>query len=159
MLNCEDLEFSLMGVSLAASQISMSRLWNKSCCNSAINMSDLPYTITCSIRIQAWNTLLNYGIFHSDQSERQPACNRNWLLLHLIQGMQCPICTKLHILVRVPCLKTFLKGQKSDIIIAPTCWQQDISCFTLTQTYHASICTKIHMLIKVMVLWWSTDNV
>ncbi len=29
MLNCEDLEFSLMGVSLAASQISMSRHGNK----------------------------------------------------------------------------------------------------------------------------------
>ncbi len=34
MLNCEELEFSLMGVSLAASQISMSRHGNKSCCNS-----------------------------------------------------------------------------------------------------------------------------
>ncbi len=36
MLNCEDLEFSLKGVSLAASQISMSRHGNTSCCNSAI---------------------------------------------------------------------------------------------------------------------------
>ncbi len=36
MLNCEELEFSLMGVSLAASQISMSRHGNKSCCNSAM---------------------------------------------------------------------------------------------------------------------------
>ncbi len=36
MLNCEDLEFSLKGVSMAASQISMSRHWNRSCRYSAI---------------------------------------------------------------------------------------------------------------------------
>ncbi len=36
MLYCEELEFSLMGVSLAASQISMSRHGNRSCCYSAI---------------------------------------------------------------------------------------------------------------------------
>ncbi len=33
-------------------------------------------------------------------------------------GMQCPICTKLHIFGESPGLKT-PKGQKSDIIIAP----------------------------------------
>ncbi len=42
MLNCEDLEFSLKGVSLAASQISMSRHGNKSCCNSAIQYPICP---------------------------------------------------------------------------------------------------------------------
>ncbi len=42
MLNCEELEFSLMGVSLAASQISMSRHGNKSCCNLAIQCSICP---------------------------------------------------------------------------------------------------------------------
>ncbi len=42
MLNCEDLEFSLKVVSLAASQISMSRHGNKSCCNSAIQCSICP---------------------------------------------------------------------------------------------------------------------
>ncbi len=42
MLNCEDVEFSLKGVSLAASQISMSRHGNKSCCNSAIECSICP---------------------------------------------------------------------------------------------------------------------
>ncbi len=42
MLNCEELEFSLMGVSLAASQISMSRHGNKSCCNSAIKCPICP---------------------------------------------------------------------------------------------------------------------
>ncbi len=36
MLYCEELEFSLMGVSLAASQISMSSHGNRSCCYSAI---------------------------------------------------------------------------------------------------------------------------
>ncbi len=42
MLNCEDLEFSLKGVSLAASQISISRHGNKSCCNSAIKCPICP---------------------------------------------------------------------------------------------------------------------
>ncbi len=42
MLNCEDLEFSLKGVSMAASQISMSRHGNKSCCNSAIQCPICP---------------------------------------------------------------------------------------------------------------------
>ncbi len=42
MLNCEDLEFSLKGVSMAASQISMSRHGNKSCCNSAIKCPICP---------------------------------------------------------------------------------------------------------------------
>ncbi len=42
MLNCEELEFSLMGVSLAASQISMSRHGNKSCCYSAIKCPICP---------------------------------------------------------------------------------------------------------------------
>ncbi len=42
MLNCEDLEFSLKGVSLAASQISMSRHGNKSGCHSAIQCSICP---------------------------------------------------------------------------------------------------------------------
>ncbi len=36
LIHCEELEFSLMGVSLAASQMSMSRHGNKSCCYSAI---------------------------------------------------------------------------------------------------------------------------
>ncbi len=42
MLYCEELEFSLMGVSMAASQISMSRHGNKSCCNSAIKCPICP---------------------------------------------------------------------------------------------------------------------
>ncbi len=42
MLNCEELEFSLMGVYLAASQISMSRHGNKSCFNSAIQCPICP---------------------------------------------------------------------------------------------------------------------
>ncbi len=42
MLNCEDLEFSLKGVSLAASQISMSRHGNKSCRYSAIKCPICP---------------------------------------------------------------------------------------------------------------------
>ncbi len=42
MLNCEELEFSLKGVSMAASQISMSRHGNKSCCYSAIKCPICP---------------------------------------------------------------------------------------------------------------------
>ncbi len=42
MLNCKELEFSLMGVSMAASQISMSRHGNRSCCNSAIQCPICP---------------------------------------------------------------------------------------------------------------------
>ncbi len=42
MLNCEDLEFSWEGMSVASCQISMSRHGNKSCCNSAIQCSICP---------------------------------------------------------------------------------------------------------------------
>ncbi len=42
MLNCEEFEFSLMGVSLAASQILMSHHGIKSCCNSAIQKPICP---------------------------------------------------------------------------------------------------------------------
>ncbi len=42
MLNCEELKISLMGVSLAASQISMSRHGNISCCYSAIKCPICP---------------------------------------------------------------------------------------------------------------------
>ncbi len=42
MLNCEDLEFSWEGVSVASCQISMSRHGYKCCCNSAIQFSICP---------------------------------------------------------------------------------------------------------------------
>ncbi len=52
MLNCDDLEFSLKGVSLAASQISMSRHRNKVVVTQPYNVRSAP-DFTCSIRIQA----------------------------------------------------------------------------------------------------------
>ncbi len=52
MLNCEELEFSLMGVSLAASQISMSRNGNKVVVTQPYNVRSAP-DFTRSIRIQA----------------------------------------------------------------------------------------------------------
>ena len=42
MLNCEDLEFSLKGVSMAPCQSSMSRHGSRSCCNSVIKYQILP---------------------------------------------------------------------------------------------------------------------
>ncbi len=50
MLNCEDLEFSLKGVSMAPSRISMSRHGNKSCCNSAIQCPICPRPHTRAVR-------------------------------------------------------------------------------------------------------------
>ncbi len=52
MLSCEELEFSLIGVSLAASQISMSRHGNKSVVTQPSNNRSAP-DFTRSIRIQA----------------------------------------------------------------------------------------------------------
>ncbi len=52
MLNCEELEFSLMGVSLAASQISMSRHGIKVVVTQPCNNRSAP-DFTRSIRIQA----------------------------------------------------------------------------------------------------------
>ncbi len=66
-LNCEDLEFSLKGVSVAACQISMLRQETGSCYNS---------------------------------------------------GMQCPICTKLHMFDKTPDLKRST-SLYSVIVIAP----------------------------------------
>ncbi len=52
MLNCEDLEFSLKGVSMAASQISMSRHGNKVVATQPYNNRSAS-DFTRSIRIQA----------------------------------------------------------------------------------------------------------
>ncbi len=78
MLNCEELEFLLMGVSLAASQISMSRHGNKSCCNSASNNRSAP-DFTRSMKIQALNTS-KYEYFIIIRAP--PAGHRNELDLH-----------------------------------------------------------------------------
>jgi len=53
-LNCEDLEFSLKGVSVVDWQSSMFCHETVSCCNSGNTMSDLPQTF---IRVLAWTHL------------------------------------------------------------------------------------------------------
>ncbi len=78
MLNCEDLEFSLKGVSMAASQISMSRLGNKSCCNSAIQCSICP-----RLHMFDKNPGLNTSKYeYSIIIRAPPADNRKLLVLH-----------------------------------------------------------------------------
>ncbi len=78
MLNCEDLEFSLKGVSMAASQISMSRHGNKSCCNSAIQCSICP-----RLHMFDKNPGLNTSKYeYSIIIRAPPAGNRKLLVLH-----------------------------------------------------------------------------
>ncbi len=113
MLNCEDLEFSLKGVSMAASQISMSRHGNKSCCNSAIQCPICPRLHTFDKNPGLNTSKYEYFII----IRAPPLATRNDLF-YTILNMQCPICTKLHIFGKSPGLKTS-KGQNSDIIIAP----------------------------------------
>ncbi len=78
MLNCEDLEFSLKGVSLAASHIFISRHGNKSCCNSAIHCSICP-----RLHMFDKNPGLNTSKYEYTIIIRAPpAGNRKLLVLH-----------------------------------------------------------------------------
>ncbi len=78
MLNYEDLEFSLKGVSFAASQISMYRHGNKSCCNSAIQCSMCP-----RLHMFDKNPGLNTSKYeYSVIIRAPPAGNRKLLVFH-----------------------------------------------------------------------------
>ncbi len=100
MINCEDLEFSLKGVSLAASQISMSRHGNKSCCNSAIQCSICPKLHTFDKNHGLNTSKYEYSI----KSERHLLATGN-VLFYTNLNMQCPICTKLHMFDKTPDMK------------------------------------------------------
>ncbi len=79
MLNCKDLEFSLKGVSMAASQISMSRNGNKSCCNSAIQCPICPRLHTFDKKIPGLKTSKGQ---YSDIIIAPPADNRIYHASH-----------------------------------------------------------------------------
>ncbi len=91
MLNCEELEFSLMGVSLAASQMSISRHGNRCCCYSAIQCPICPKLHMVGKSHGLKTSKYEYFII----IRALPAGNRK-LLLYTILNMRCPICTKLH---------------------------------------------------------------
>ncbi len=124
MLNCEELEFSLKGVSLAASQISMSRQGNKSCCNSSIQCSICP-----RLHMFDKNPGLNTSKYEYSYKFIAPPAGNSLFDTNL--NMQCPICTNLHMFDKSHALKTstcqFFSYRHS-----ATCWQQEITCFTLT---------------------------
>ncbi len=78
MLNCDDLEFSLKGVSMAASQISMSRHGKKSCCNSAIQCPICPRLQMFDKSHGLKTSLSQYLVLDI----APPAGNRKLLVLH-----------------------------------------------------------------------------
>ncbi len=78
MLNCEDLDFSLKGVSLAASQISMSCHGNKSCYNSAIQCLICPKLQTFDKSYGLKTSLCQCLVIDI----APPAGNRKLLVLH-----------------------------------------------------------------------------
>ncbi len=113
MLNCEDLEFSLKGVSVAAWQNTMSRQGNRSCCNSAIQSTILPKLIRFDKSPGLNISKGQYSIIIL----APPAGNRK-VLFYTNINMQSPNWTKLHIFGKTHTLKTPI-GQYSVIIIAP----------------------------------------
>ncbi len=78
MLNCEDLEFSLKGVSLAASQISMSRHGNRCCRYSAIKCPICPKLHTFDKSHSLKTSLCQCLVIDI----APPAGNRKLLVLH-----------------------------------------------------------------------------
>ncbi len=98
MINCEYLEFSLKGMFLAASQISMSRQVNKSCCNSSIQCSICPRP-----HMFDKNPGLNTSKYEYSIIIRAPPAGNDLFYTNL--NMQCPIFTKLHMFDKTPDLK------------------------------------------------------
>ncbi len=78
ILNCEDLEFSLKGVSMVAWQSSMSRHGNTSCCNSAIKCPICPKLHRFDKSPGLNTSKGQYCIIII----APPAGNRKWLILH-----------------------------------------------------------------------------
>ncbi len=146
ILNCEDLEFSLKGVSMVAWQSSMSRHGNTSCCNSAIKCPICPKLHRFDKSPGLNTSKGQYCIIII----APPAGNRKWLILHYI-NMQCPICTKLHMFGKRHGLKT-PKGQYSVIIIAPPVDNRIRHGFILTQTYYVQSAPNFICLIN-MLAW------
>ncbi len=116
-LNCEDLEFSLKGVSVAAWQTSKFRHEKLSCYNSGIQCP-----ICIKIHMFDESPVLNTWPWpYSVIVRAPPAGNRKWNVLHsneiLIEiYIQCLICPKLHMLDKArntPSQRRRTSGDKS----------------------------------------------
>ncbi len=113
MLNCEDLEFSLKGVSMAAWQITLFRHGNRSCCNSAIKCPICPKLHRFDKSPGLKTSKGQYCIIII----APPFGNR---ICHALynSNILCSICTKLHMFDKCAGLKTST-CQYPVIVIAP----------------------------------------